>query len=125
MCVFNGIWHGGPYLPTGSMACMKLLAKKGKDPTLPSSYSPISLINVDTKILSKIVASLLDSIIPILLHPAQAGFVTGRSAVLHICKVILALEHTRLHPDNDTAILSPDAEKAFDNINFQWLFLVF
>lgn len=37
---------------------------------------------------------------------------------------ILALEHARLHPEADTAIITLGVEKAFDNINLQWLFLV-
>lgn len=43
----------GGYMATGSVAYVKLLAKKGKGPTFPGSYRPISLLNIDAKILSK------------------------------------------------------------------------
>lgn len=36
--VFNGIWEGGVYLPLGHQAYIKLIAKKGKDPTEPGCY---------------------------------------------------------------------------------------
>lgn len=122
--VYAGMWDGGPYLPTGTQAHIKLISKKGKDPLLPGSYRPISLINVDVKILSKIVASCLAFLLPSLLHPAQSGFVSGRSATLNIRKVLMALEYAKTHPDQDVAIMSLDAEKAFDNISFSWLFTV-
>lgn len=57
LSLYNTMWDGGSYMPTGSQAYNKLLAKKGKDSTLPGSYRPISLLNLDAKILSKIIAS--------------------------------------------------------------------
>lgn len=62
---------------------IRLIFKKGKDPVLLGSYRPISLINVDVKILSKIIALHLGPLLPSLLHPAQSGFVPGRSATLN------------------------------------------
>lgn len=122
--VYAAMWDGGPYLPTGTQAHIKLIAKKGKDPQLPGSYRPISLINVDVKILSKIIASRLACLLPSLLHPAQSGFVSGRSATLNIRKVLMALHYATTHPDQDVAIISLDAEKAFDNVSLSWLFRV-
>lgn len=63
--------------------------------------------------MSKIVASCMADILPHNIHPAQVGFVQGRSAALNIRKVILALEHANSHLATDTAIISLDAEKAF------------
>lgn len=91
LAVYSSIWSGGPYLPTGNQAIIKLLSKKGKDPQEPGSYRPISLLNLDVKILSKTVAS-RQAIIPSLIHPAQSGFVKGRTATINIRKVMLALE---------------------------------
>lgn len=96
--VYNSIWSGGPYLPTGNQAIIKLLSKKGKDPQEPGSYCPISLLNLDIKILSKIIASRLATIIPSLMHPAQSGFVKGRTATLNIRKVMMVLEHAKCNP---------------------------
>lgn len=107
---------GGPYLPTGFQAYSKLIAKKGKNPTNPAFYRPISLIYLDSKILPKIIASRLADILPHIIHPVQAGFVKGRSVTLNIRKTVMALELAKSHPD----IL----KKAFDNISLHWIFLV-
>lgn len=93
-------------MPTGSQAYIKLLAKKGKDPTLPGSYRPISLINLDAKILSKMIASRLAHILPTLIHTAQAGFVSSRSATSNIRKVLAALEYAKCHPLEELAIIT-------------------
>lgn len=38
--VYNGIRSGGPYLPTGNQAIIKLLSKKGKDPKTQAPIDP-------------------------------------------------------------------------------------
>lgn len=96
--VYEGIWSGGPYLPMGNQAIIKLLSNKGKDPLEPGSYRPISLLNLDVKILSKIVATRLANIIPSLIHPAQSGFVKGRTATLNIRKVMMVLDDAKWNP---------------------------
>lgn len=78
--VYNYIWKGGLYLPSGNQAIIKLILKKGKDPLDPGSYRPISLLNLDVKFFSKIITTRLANIIPSLIHPAQSGFVKGRTA---------------------------------------------
>lgn len=121
--VYQKILSGGEYLPSRYQAHIKLIAKKGNDPTEPSSYRPISLLNLDSKILSKVKASRLAKIMPSFINPSQAGFTQGHSASSKICKVITALERAKANPNSDNAIISLNVEKAFNNINFAWLSL--
>lgn len=116
--LYNSMMNGEQYFPTCREAHIKVLPKKGRDPEQPSSYHPISLINQDAKILSKILANRLAEVIPKLIDPSQAGFVKGRSAVLNISKALMALEHAERNHTKDTMILSLDAEKAFDEVSF-------
>lgn len=82
---------------------------------------PISLLNVDIKILSKIIATRLADILPSLIYSAQSGFVKGRTASLNIRKVLMVLEHTKANPGENFAIIILNTEKAFDNVSFKWL----
>lgn len=90
----------------------------------PVSYRPIYLLNLDSKILSKIIANGLAVIMPTLIYPSQAGFTLGHSATSNIWKVLTTLEQARANPSSDLAIITLDAEKAFDNVSFHWLRLV-
>lgn len=114
----------GSYIPTGHQAIIKLLLKRGKDSLEPGSYRPISLLNLVVKILSTIVATRLADIFPSIIHPAESGFVKGITASLNICKDMVVLEHAKINPQKDLAIITLDAEKAFDNVSFEWLSLV-
>lgn len=73
----NHMWQGAPYLDMGREAHIRVIPKKDKDPLQPSSYRPISLINVDSKLLSKIITNRLADILPSLINPNQLGFVWG------------------------------------------------
>lgn len=113
--VYQKILKGNPYLPSGYQAHIKTIPKKEKDRSDPGSYHPISLLNLDSKLISKLIANRLALIMPSLIHPAHAGFTQGHSPVL---------ESARTSPPSDSAIITLDAEKAFDNVRFHWLRLV-
>lgn len=61
-------------------AFISLILKKDKDPLDPGSFRPVSLVNVDCKILTKILAMRLEKVLPLLVHSDQVGFVKGRSS---------------------------------------------
>ncbi len=63
---------------------MMLILKPGKLPSECSSFRPISLTGVDTKILCKALARRLDSHIPHLVHNDQNGFVQKRQGLHNI-----------------------------------------
>lgn len=50
-----------------------LINEKGKSPDRSSTYRPVSLINVDSKIPSKILAKPTENAIPELVKPDQTG----------------------------------------------------
>ena len=69
----------GTLSPTQRQALIKLIAKKDSDKRFIENWRPISLLNVDTKILSKtIIASKLKNVLPALVTSDQTAYVPGR-----------------------------------------------
>ncbi|CAJ0951192.1 unnamed protein product [Ranitomeya imitator] len=77
--VFQGVCERGSMPDTFYEANIILLKKEGKDPLECGSYRPISLVNVDYKVFTKILATRLNSVILDLIHPDQTGFMPGET----------------------------------------------
>ena len=54
-------------------AVITLLEKKGKGRTLIENWRPISLINADAKIISKVIAKRIKDVLPSIMHHNQTG----------------------------------------------------
>ena len=110
-------------IPGGkNMNILKLIYKQKGEIYLLQNYRPISLINVDIKILCKALANRLKVILPDIIHASQTA-VFGRQIdqTVHMIRDLIDIANK----ENDTAaFIFLDQEKAFDRVNHNFLFKV-
>ena len=104
-------------------AIISVILKPGKSGESPADYRPISLINCDNKILSKLMSNRLSKILPDLIHKNQTGFIKNRRLQTNTRTCFGIIQHVKKHNLNLT-VMAVDAEKAFDRLEWPFLFKV-
>ncbi len=120
--VFSESLKNGCLPPTFYQASISLILKANKEPLEPSSYRPISLLDVDNKILAKILATRLENILPYVISLDQTGFIKDRLLFFNIRRLFDIIYSPVSDPNRSEILISLDAEKAFDRVEWDYLF---
>ena len=97
-----------------------LLPKKDKDTLYIKNWRPLSLLNVDYKLLAKCLANRIKKHIDLLINSDQTGFIKGRFIGENINKILSIIEYCDTH-EIEAMIVNIDFEKAYDSIEWDHL----
>lgn len=118
--LFNS-FQGPGSIPSDMLAAdIVVIPKSGKDPKLCAAYRPISLLNLDLKLFTGVLAARLGPKLPGIVDPDQSGFIPNRQCSDNTKRTMHLIDKAQVQ-QLDAALLSVDAEKAFDGVDWDFL----
>ena len=127
--VINDALAYGAFPKSWFHTTMVLLFKKG-DTDLLANWRPLSLINCDAKLFTKLIGNRLRPCLTRLITPYQTGFVHGRFIADNGLALASIMDHCKAQRGHQVGLLL-DQEKAYDRVHLdtfralfkQWVFL--
>ena len=123
LAALNEAYAIGELSASQKQGVITLIEKKEKDSLYVKNYRPITLLNVDYKILSKVLAKRIKEVLSGIIHTDQVGYMKDRN----IGEAVRLIDDVIFHSNtckNNSFLLAIDFEKAFDSVSHSFLFKV-
>lgn len=120
---FNYILKTGVIPPSWNEASISLIAKEGKDRLDCGNYRPISVLNQDYKIFTYILAKRIENILAQIISLDQTGFIKQRQTQDNVRRTLHVIDYVGKNKI-PMVLMSLDAEKAFNRVNWEFLYKV-
>ena len=119
---FNFSYERGELSNSQRNGIIRLIEKKGEDldRRCVKNWRPISLLNVDTKIVSKVFAMRLEKVLSHVINGDQYAHVKGRSIFDAVRSIGDIMDYTMIN-QLPGVMVAVDFEKAFDSISLNFL----
>ena len=117
---FNFAFDTGKLSISQRRGVITLIPKPNKDNTLLDNLRPISLLNVDYKILTKVIAKRLEKVLPNIINPDQTGYVKDRYIGENVRLILDIMSYTEENNIPGVALFL-DFRKAFDTIEWDFI----
>ena len=117
---FNASYRAGEMAPSQRRGVITLIPKEDSHLSSLANWRPITLLNVDYKIASKVITKRLEKVFTFLINPNQTGFIKGRYISQNIRLINDILEQTKLR-NIPGILLQLDFRKAFDTIEWEFI----
>ena len=117
--ILNYSFQHGSLSETQRRGIIRLLYKK-EDPLELKNWRPISLLNTDYKICTKVLANRLRQVLPRIINKDQTCGIPDRSIYENLFLLRDTIDYVK-HKELSAAIISLDQEKAFDRVNHGFL----
>lgn len=117
-------FFNGRVISTGITSTSIILIPKKAEAKEWKDFRPISLCNVINKILTKVMSSRLNKILPRIISASQSGFTPGRDIGDNILLAQELIQNIDRKTRGGNAVLKLDMAKAYDRVDWEFLFKV-
>lgn len=119
----NWVFKTAQIPPSWNEAIISAISKEGKEKMECGSHRPISVLNIDYRLFTSIMARRMEEFLPDLISNDQTGFIRRRQTQDNIRRTLHVMH--QIQTSKSTAMLiSIDAEKAFESVNWDFLYKV-
>ena len=117
---FNYAFENGFFSISQRQGVISLIPKKNNNLELLRNWRPVSILNVDCKILTKAIALRLEKVLPKIISSSQSGYVKGRYIGESIRLIKDLMDFTK-EKDLPGIAVFLHFEKAFESIEWDFL----